>query len=549
MKKITLLFLILTSAFAFGQAPTTNATDPPTRNAGDVISIFSDAYTNITVNNFDPNWGQSGHTQVNSSYDPGTGNLIIAYPNFNYQGTEIATQDASAMEFIHIDIFVPASVTGRMVKFSPINNGTGTGEFLVEVPITPGSWNSVDLAKGDFTGMIWDSVFQLKFDGQFNSDGSANATPFDIYVDNIYFWKNPTNTTTDATLSDLQVDGNTVAGFVSTNYTYNVELPNGTTAVPTVTGTATQAGSGSSNVSVSPAASVPGTTTVTVTAPDGTTMQDYTINFTISAAPTVAAPTPPARTAADVVSIFSDAYSDVTVDNWGPDWGPSSARINDVTVASNATKLMDIESGQVFAGIDFAASSPFDATSFTHFHLDYYISGTLLPGQTLSIKLSNHSNGAGETSAIQTIPTAVAGSWQSLDVALADFVAASAPADLSRNAIAQIVISAARADNSTSVDIYLDNIYFHKNTTLSTKDESLFESKIYPNPSSTEWKITVPNNTIRTIEVFNVLGKRVVSQNYNSDTASISVESLASGIYLAKINTELGTKTVKLIRE
>ena len=52
----------------------------------------------------------------------------------------------------------------------------------------PGSWNSVDLAKGDFTGMTWDNVIQMKFDGQFNGDGSANTAPWTVYLDNIYFY-------------------------------------------------------------------------------------------------------------------------------------------------------------------------------------------------------------------------------------------------------------------------------------------------------------------------------------------------------------------------
>ena len=54
---------------------------------------------------------------------------------------------------------------------------------------------------------------------------------------------------------------------------------------------------------------------------------------------------------------------------------------------------------------------------------------------------------------------------------------------------------------------------------------------------------------INSVEVFNVLGKKVISQNFNSDEASISVQSLASGIYLARLTTNAGVKTMKLIRE
>ena len=180
---------ILTVSNVSAQSPTDNAPDPEARDAENVISIYGDTYTTLEGVGYDPNWGQSGHTQVNPAFDPGTGNVVLAYPNFNYQGTDIPAQNASGMEYLHVDIWVPTG-TDRLVKVSPIDNsGNGPSEVLVSVPLTPGSWNSVDIPKSDFTDMSWDNVFQLKFDGQFNGDGSANTTPFDIYVDNIYFWK------------------------------------------------------------------------------------------------------------------------------------------------------------------------------------------------------------------------------------------------------------------------------------------------------------------------------------------------------------------------
>jgi hypothetical protein len=195
-------------------SPTTSA-PTPMEDAADVVSIFSDAYTNLPIANYDPNWGQTGHTLVNTMFDPtGTGtDFVMAYPNFNYQGTDFGSnEDLSDMEFLHVDIWVASSVTDRMVKVSPINNGTGPAEVLVEVPVTPGAWNSVTLPKSDFTDpvtgeMTWDSVFQIKFDGQFNADGSANTTPFDIYLDNIYFSKTPSSTTFDDCAGAINLDG------------------------------------------------------------------------------------------------------------------------------------------------------------------------------------------------------------------------------------------------------------------------------------------------------------------------------------------------------
>ena len=84
----------------------------------------------------------------------------------------------------------------------------------------------------------------------------------------------------DATLSDLKVDGTTVAGFAADIITYDVKLAAGTTTVPTVVGTVTD--TGKANAVVTDATELPGSTTVVVTAEDGTTTKVYTISFTFA---------------------------------------------------------------------------------------------------------------------------------------------------------------------------------------------------------------------------------------------------------------------------
>ncbi len=88
---------------------------------------------------------------------------------------------------------------------------------------------------------------------------------------------------TDATLSDLTSGGTTVTGFAAATMTYAIELPYGTAAVPAVTATPTDA---NATAVVTPAAALPGATTVLVTAEDGTTTATYTINYTIAPPPT-----------------------------------------------------------------------------------------------------------------------------------------------------------------------------------------------------------------------------------------------------------------------
>jgi endoglucanase len=179
------------------------------------------------------------------------------------------------------------------------------------------------------------------------------------------------------------------------------------------------------------------------------------------AGPSTAAPAPVARQASDVRSIFSDSFTNLANVNFNPDFGPN-ARIEDAVIGGNNTKFIDVASGQVFGGISFT-SSKFDATDFTHFSVDYWVADPPLPGQVLDIKLSNHDGVDSETSAIQfTVAPVVGGTWQRLNIPLASFGPASAPANLSRNAIAQIVITAARADVGQPVRIYFDNMHFYR---------------------------------------------------------------------------------------
>jgi hypothetical protein len=84
---------------------------------------------------------------------------------------------------------------------------------------------------------------------------------------------------TDATLSGLKIDGNTVTGFSASVLAYQVELPYGTITVPLVTATTTHA---RATKVITPAPSLPGTTSVVVTAEDGIAVKIYTISFTVA---------------------------------------------------------------------------------------------------------------------------------------------------------------------------------------------------------------------------------------------------------------------------
>ena len=130
------------------------------------------------------------------------------------------------------------------------------------------------------------SVSSLKF----ISSGGGNVYLFKIEIVGAGGSTPPTPPTpsTDATLSDLKVDGVTIAGFASTTLNYSYTVPSSQTALPVVTATATNA---QATPQVTQTTSMTGQASVLVTAADGTTKLTYTVQFSQSGS--VDPPTPP----------------------------------------------------------------------------------------------------------------------------------------------------------------------------------------------------------------------------------------------------------------
>ena len=156
-------------------APIANAPSPSTRDAIDVISIFSDKYTDVADSDFYPNWGQS--TQYNLfELD---GEEILQYSNLNYQGIDIGSEiDASSMETLHIDVWTTDATS---IDIYPLPNGVAPeDERFVTKTLEADQWNSFDIPMSEFTdqGLPIDALKQFKFVG--------SGT---VFIDNLYFYK------------------------------------------------------------------------------------------------------------------------------------------------------------------------------------------------------------------------------------------------------------------------------------------------------------------------------------------------------------------------
>ena len=127
---------------------------------------------------------------------------------------------------------------------------------------------------------------QLKnFDGKGYVKGTNYGENTTYFIADIDVTAGPAGPSTDATLKDLLVNEVSVEGFTADKTDYEVELPAGTTDVPTVEA---KTNNDKAKAVITPAEELPGKTTVTVTAEDTEVTKTYTITFTIaSGAPKV----------------------------------------------------------------------------------------------------------------------------------------------------------------------------------------------------------------------------------------------------------------------
>lgn len=189
-----------------------------------------------------------------------------------------------------------------------------------------------------------------------------------------------------------------------------------------------------------------------LTAKLGSRDVDGVLTISAAAVPTVAAPTP-TEPSVDVISIYSDSYTDVPVGTFSPTW--DLAEVADVEIAGNNTKKYTLFP---YAAIEFG---PVNAGTMTHFHIDFFAA----TGTNFIVKLVDFgadgmyggSNENADSEEIVTIddistPPFAVGAWISLDIPLTEFTNGNLAAT---EHLAQMFLE------SDSHTVYIDNIYFY----------------------------------------------------------------------------------------
>ncbi|MEY3422545.1 MAG: hypothetical protein RIR48_2862 [Bacteroidota bacterium] len=320
----------------------------PNKPAADVISLYSNAYTNVPVDTWNTRWqfSTAEETFIKIQNDD-----VIRYRNLNFVGIEFTskTVNATDMTHFHIDFWTPDPVTAAktfkvlLVDFGP-NNAFGGGddtshEVTFRAPlITSGNWVGIDVPLSAFTGLTKrGNLAQLVLSGDFPN----------VYIDNVYFHKS---------------------------------------------------GGG-----------------------------------TGPAAPTTPAPLPQ-YPAVDVISVFSDQYTNLAGTDLNPNWGQAT-KVSQITIQNNKTLKYE---GLNYQGTQFGSNQNVSGMKFLH--LDYWTSNST------SLKIFLISPGPVETPFTLTVPTS---GWSSVDIPLTAF----APVKLDN--VIQIKVEG-------NGDIYFDNILFRK---------------------------------------------------------------------------------------
>ena len=71
---------------------------------------------------------------------------------------------------------------------------------------------------------------------------------------------------------------------------------------------------------------------------------------------------------------------------------------------------------------------------------------------------------------------------------------------------------------------------------------------VSPNPSNNSWKIASASVEISSVQIIDVLGKVVYSNNKTSNEVNVDASTFTNGIYFAKIASANGSETIKLVK-
>ena len=347
----------------------------------------------------------------------------------------------------------------------------------------------------------------------------------------------------DASLSDLTQGGATIAGFTEIKTTYDIFLAEGTTVVPTIVATPNNP---SATAAITAATSIPGTTTIVITAEDGTTTNNVSINFSIPAPGQEFLTNPNINTTAtDANGVAGSGNMPDHLGGWGfganGSYAPTSAGNGDCHSEDRMFKFFKKNDAYVTQTVTLPAGT-YDWSFWTRWAalVTWAADGDVKPKFTIM----TDDDGDGTFTAVQTTittqPTAV-NSWVQQTGTYSN--------DISRQVRIKFSKSGGTTAEPTNLQelMYIDDVSLKYNgANLGVSDQDIMSISIYPNPTSDFISIKGIEN-INSIKVYSILGA-LEKEVFN--TNQIDISELSSGIHLIKIDNGTGTVfTEKIIKQ
>ena len=345
----------------------------------------------------------------------------------------------------------------------------------------------------------------------------------------------------DTSLSDLTQDGATIAGFTESKTTYDIFLAEGTTDVPTIAATANNP---SATAVITAATSIPGTTTIIITAEDGTTTNTVSINFSIPAPGQEFLVNPNINTTATSTDTGVDGSGNMPANlgGWGSgangSYAPTNSGNGDCHSEDRMFKFFAKNDAFVNQTVTLPAGT-YDWSFWTRWAalVTWDAEGDVKPKFTIM----TDDDGDGSWTAVQTTittqPTAV-NSWVQQTGTYSN--------DISRQVRIKFSKSGGTDAEPTNLQelMYIDDVSLIFASTLSISEEELMSISIYPNPATDLISISGVDN-IKSIKVYSILGS-LEKEVFN--TNQIDISELSSGIHLIKVDN--GTVfTKKIIKQ
>ena len=207
---------------------------------------------------------------------------------------------------------------------------------------------------------------------------------------------------------------------------------------------------------------------------------EYTTSFTVTAIlqPVASAPTPPSRQAANVISIYGSAYTNVAGTNYFPDWGQGGQGSSWSEFSLNGDKMLNYIKLS-YQGIALADNVSVDVSGMEFIHLDVWTADA----QKIETSLISKTNG--ERPVVKDL---VANEWTSIDIPISAFTSQTG------FKVADIFQLKFLGTPWAKGTVFIDNIYFYKAATASTGLTGTWKVaaepgslKVGPSSGSGEW--------------------------------------------------------------